>query len=235
MPNEEKISVVQLLVVEDDASLSEWMCDYLTTQGYEVTLADNGNEAIELIKSDVPDMVILDVMLPGKDGFDVCKEVRSFYSNPILMLTARTEEIDEILGIELGADDYLAKPVKPRVLLTRIKALLRRSFSSIEPETLKFGSLLINVNSQTVTLMGDCINLSSNEFTALLLLARNAGNKVSRNNLLQQLRGLEYDGENRSVDILISRLRKKLSDEPSLPRRIKTIRGEGYLFATDAW
>lgn len=235
MVNAEKQSIAQLLVVEDDASLSEWMCDYLTAQGYEVTLADRGDAAVELIKSDEPDLVILDVMLPGKDGFDVCKEVREFYKNPILMLTARTEEIDEILGIELGADDYLAKPVKPRVLVTRIKALLRRSFSAKEQNILKFGELLINVDSQTVTLMGDFIKLSSNEFTALLLLARNAGSNTSRDELLRHLRGLEYDGMNRSVDILISRLRKKLGDEPSSPRRIKTIRGKGYFFATDVW
>jgi len=235
MSNEEKSPAVQLLVVEDDRSLSEWMCDYLTTQGYEVTLADRGDVAIELIKSDVPDLVILDVMLPGKDGFDVCKEVRAFYSNPILMLTARSEEIDEILGIELGADDYLAKPVKPRVLVTRIKALLRRSFSTIESVILKFGGLKINANSRSATFEGEDIDLSSNEFTALLLLARNSGNAVSRDTLLQQLRGLEYDGSNRSVDILVSRLRKKLNDDPSNPKRIKTIRGKGYLFAEDAW
>ncbi len=235
MSDEEKSPAAQLLVVEDDRSLSEWMCDYLTTQGYEVTLADRGDVAIELIKSDVPDLVILDVMLPGKDGFDVCKEVRSFYSNPILMLTARSEEIDEILGIELGADDYLAKPVKPRILVTRIKALLRRSFSTIESVILKFGSLKINANSRSATFKGEVIGLSSNEFTALLLLAKNAGNPVSRDALLQQLRGLEYDGSNRSVDILVSRLRKKLNDDPSSPKRIKTIRGKGYLFAEDAW
>ncbi len=235
MSNEKKPAIAQLLVVEDDTSLSEWMCDYLTAQGYEVTLADRGEEAVELIKVDVPDLVVLDVMLPGKDGFDVCKEVRPFYSNPILMLTARTEEIDEILGIELGADDYLAKPVKPRVLLTRIKALLRRSFFKEELKLLKFGNLKINANSRTVTFMGDYIDLSFNEFNVLLLLAGKAGNCVSRGYLLQQLRGLKYDGLNRSIDTLISRLRKKLGDDSSSPRRIKTIRGKGYLFAADAW
>ena len=226
---------VQLLLVEDDASLSEWMCDYLSAQDYEVTLADRGDTAIELIKHDAPDLVVLDVMLPGKDGFDVCKEVRAFYSNPILMLTARSDEVDEILGIELGADDYLAKPVKPRVLLTRIKALLRRSFSAPSQSVMKFGDLTINTNSRSVSLGGEDMNLSGNEFKALSLLAKNAGKDVSRGDLLQQLRGLEYDGANRSIDILISRLRKKLGDEPSNPRRIKTIRGKGYLFASDAW
>lgn len=235
MHNTKQSPSAQLLVVEDDESLSEWMCDYLTTQGYEVTRADRGDEAVELIKTDIPDLVVLDIMLPGKDGFEVCKEVRSFYSNPILMLTARTQELDEILGIELGADDYLTKPVKPRVLATRIIALLRRSFATSAQTILKFGALSIDADSQTATFMGDRIQLSSTEFTALLMLAKNAGAHVSRDKLLQQIRGLEYDGANRSVDILISRLRKKLSDDPVSPRRIKTIRGKGYLFATDAW
>lgn len=228
-------SAAQILVVEDDRSLSEWICDYLSGHGYEVTRADRGDDAVDLIKKDVPDLVVLDVMLPGKDGFEVCREVRPFYKNPILMLTARTDEIDEVLGIELGADDYLAKPVKPRVLLTRIKALLRRSFSSEPSSLLKFGGLKIDAVSRTVTLTGEDVALSSNEFDALVLLARDAGNSVSRDYLMQQLRGFEYDGTTRSVDVLISRLRKKLSDSSDDPKRIKTIRGKGYLFATNAW
>ena len=231
----EKGPAPQLLVVEDDRSLSEWICDYLTSQGFEVTLADHGDEASHLIKNDQPDLVILDVMLPGKDGFDVCKTVRPFYHNPILMLTAKIEEVDEILGLELGADDYLAKPVKPRVLLTRIKVLLRRSLSSNVQETRQFGDFKISMTSRTVTLAGTPVELSSNEFEALWLLCEKSGEIVSRDFLLQKLRGLAYDGSNRSIDIMISRLRKKLNDNPNHPRRIKTIRGKGYLLATDAW
>lgn len=225
----------QLLVVEDDRSLSEWICDYLTSQNFEVTLADRGDEAIHLIKNDQPDLVILDVMLPGKDGFDVCKAVRPFYKKPILMLTARIEEVDEILGLELGADDYLAKPVKPRVLLTRIKVLLRRTLSNSEQKMRQFGEFKISLTSRTATLAGDRVDLSTNEFEALWLLCENSGEIVSRDFLLRQLRGLEYDGSNRSIDIMISRLRKKLNDDSANPRRIKTIRGKGYLLATDAW
>ncbi len=225
----------QLLVVEDDRSLSEWICDYLTTQGYEVTLANRGDEAVQLIINDNPDLVILDIMLPGMDGFDVCREIRPFYKKPVLMLTARTEEIDEVIGLETGADDYLAKPVKPRVLLARIKALLRRSCANNIHAVRSFGQLTIDTNSRTVKLSGDIIDLSSTEFDALLLLTKKEGQIVSRELFMQSLRGLEYDGANRSIDLLISRLRKKLDDDPNNPGRIKTIRGKGYLFATDAW
>ncbi len=225
----------QILVVEDDASLSEWICDYLITQDYEVILANRGDEAIALIRNDNPDLVILDIMLPGKDGLDVCREARTFYKKPVLMLTARTEEIDEVLGLETGADDYLIKPVKPRVLLARIKALLRRSNPDSLQTIKSFGELTIDISSRTVKLSGEIIILSSTGFDALLLLSENAGEIVSRDKFMQSLRGLEYDGVNRSIDLLISRLRRKLGDDPDNPTRIKTIRGKGYLFAVDAW
>ncbi|WP_086931104.1 response regulator [Agarilytica rhodophyticola] len=224
-----------ILLVEDDASLSEWMSDYLNGHGYLVTVANRGDAAVELIESDVPDIVVLDVMLPEKNGFDVCREVRNFFARPILMLTACTEEADEVLGLELGADDYLTKPVKPRVLLARIKALLRRA-PEVTPKSMRsFGALSIDAQSKTASLNGEMVGLSSNEFDVLWLLACNAGKVVSRTELVSQLRGIDYDGFDRSIDIRISRLRKKLLDDSNQPFKIKTVWGKGYLFAPDAW
>lgn len=224
-----------ILLVEDDASLSEWMSDYLNGHGYLVTVANRGDAAVELIESDVPDIVVLDVMLPEKNGFDVCKEVRGFFARPILMLTACTEEADEVLGLELGADDYLTKPVKPRVLLARVKALLRRAPEAVPKNTRTFGDLHIDAQSKTANLNGEMVGLSSNEFDVLWLLACNAGKVVSRTELVSQLRGIDYDGFDRSIDIRISRLRKKLLDDSNQPFKIKTVWGKGYLFAPDAW
>jgi len=229
-----------IMLVEDDMSLAEWFGDYLTDHGYLVTLANRGDIAIELIESDQPDLVILDIMLPIKDGFEVCQAIRPFYHGPILMMTARDHETDEVLGLELGADDYLVKPVKPRVLLSRIKALFRRVASpvvavEVDLNKVKFGDLTIDANSRTTMLAGVKVAISSNEFDVLWQLAQAADNVVSRKELVIQRRGIEYDGFDRSIDILISRIRKKLGDDASNPYRIKTVWGKGYLFVKDAW
>ncbi|WP_091986222.1 winged helix-turn-helix domain-containing protein [Pseudoalteromonas denitrificans] len=228
------------MLVEDDMSLAEWFSDYLTEHGYLVTIVNRGDMAIELIELDKPDLVILDIMLPVKDGFDVCKAVRGFYYGPILMMTARDHEMDEILGLELGADDYLTKPVKPRVLISRIKALLRRieinkTQLGTDENNINFGELCIDSHSRTISLSSNTVALSSNEFDVLWLLAKNANALVSRQSLISELRGIEYDGFDRSVDIIISRLRKKLGDNATAPYRIKTVWGKGYLLAKDAW
>jgi len=208
-----------------------------------VTLATRGDVAIELIESDQPDLVILDIMLPVKDGFEVCQTIRPFYHGPILMMTARDHETDEVLGLELGADDYVVKPVKPRVLLSRIKALFRRTSASevmpaivdLDPNKITFGQLAIDANSRTTMLAGVKVAISSNEFDVLWQLAQSADNLVSRKELVTQRRGIDYDGFDRSIDILISRIRKKLGDDASNPYRIKTVWGKGYLFVKDAW
>lgn len=230
-----------ILVVEDDTSLAEWICDYLSQHNYRVSLATTGTLAVERIALERPDLVVLDLMLPEKNGFDVCKEVRHFFPKPILMMTASGDEVDEVLGLELGADDYITKPVKPRVLLARIKALLRREPSS-SPENItspensrSFGRLLIDAQSKSVSLAGSPLEISPHEFDVLWLLACRAGEVVSRTELVSQLRGIEYDGFDRSVDIRISRLRKKLGDSAEAPSKIKTVWGRGYLFAPDAW
>jgi len=232
-----------IMLVEDDMSLAEWFGDYLGEQGYLVTLATRGDVAIELIESDQPDLVILDIMLPIKDGFEVCQAIRPFYHGPILMMTARDHETDEVLGLELGADDYVVKPVKPRVLLSRVKALFRRSFLqgfspevvTADPNKITFGQLSIDANSRTTMLAGAKVAISSNEFDVLWQLAQGADNLVSRKELVIQRRGIDYDGFDRSIDILISRIRKKLGDDASNPYRIKTVWGKGYLFVKDAW
>lgn len=224
-----------ILVVEDDASLAAWISDYLSEHGFQVSVANRGDIAVELIEADMPDLVVLDIMLPAKNGFDVCRDVRRFYARPILMMTACTEELDEVLGLELGADDYVSKPVKPRVLLARINALLRRGTEQESLNTRIFGRLRIDTASKTVSFDGNVITMSVNEFEVLWLLASQAGKVVSRSELFSQLRGIEYDGFDRSVDIRISRLRKKLQDDPEHPYKIKTVRGKGYLFAGDAW
>lgn len=224
-----------ILVVEDDPSLSQWISDYLCDHGFKVSIANRGDVAVELIQADMPDLVVLDIMLPVRDGFDVCREVRAFYSRPILMITAGTEETDEVLGLELGADDYLNKPIKPRLLLARIRALLRREIGRDSQKTRVFGQFRIDAVSRTVSVDNRIIALSVNEFDVLWLLASQAGKIVSRHELVSQLRGIDYDGFDRSVDIRISRIRRKLGDDPEHPVKIKTIRSKGYLFASDAW
>lgn len=224
-----------ILVVEDDASLAEWICDYLGTHGYQISTANSGSAAVKLIADDTPDLVLLDILLPEKNGFEVCKEVRAYYKRPILMMTASGDEVDEVLGLELGADDYINKPVKPRVLLARIKALLRRDSCLEEGSRCRFGSLSIDFENKSVTLAGEPLAISSHEFEVLWLLACNAGKVLSRTEMVSQLRGLDYDGFDRSIDLRISRLRKKLRDDSENPQKIKTIWGKGYLFAADAW
>ncbi|MPY22644.1 response regulator transcription factor [Shewanella psychropiezotolerans] len=223
----------QILVVEDDASLAEWICDYLLDHGYGVTLASQGDYALEMIAEEQPDLVLLDVMIPVKNGFDVCKEAREFYSKPILFMTACSEDGDEIQGLEVGADDYLTKPIRPRVLLARIKALLRRTCDEELKQQLKFGSLVLNATAKSVTIDQQSVGLNANEFDVLWQLALKAGTIVSRIELVSQLRGIEYDGLDRSIDIRISRLRKKLQEAQSQPYKVKTVRGKGYLFCRD--
>ena len=223
-----------IVIVEDDMSLAQWISDYLNDNGYRTSMVMRGDEAVSIIKRESPSLVILDIMLPGLDGFDVCKSIRSTYKNPVLMLTACTEETDEVLSLELGADDYLPKPVKPRVLLARVKALLRRQGDENTKKTCRFGELNIDAVARSVTLNGTVVSLSTNEFDMLWILASNAGEVVTRDQLINTLRGIEYDGLDRSVDIRVSRLRKKLPSK-YVEHGIKTVWGKGYLFVGDAW
>lgn len=228
-------SASSILIVEDDLELQQWIADYLTGKGFKCACTDNGTEAVKLISDMQPDIVLLDGALPGIDGFAVCKTVRPFYSGAIIMITARDEEIDEVLGLEAGADDYLIKPIRARALLTRIQKLLEKKVITTNAQTLTFNSLVIDPHSQSALLAGVDTKLTSKEFEVLWVLASHPGEIVTRDTLLKELRGYEFDGLDRSIDLRISRVRKKLNDSGEEPYRIKTVWGKGYLFVRDAW
>jgi two-component system OmpR family response regulator/two-component system response regulator RstA len=219
-----------ILLVEDDQQLAQLVSDYLSKNGFSVHIESNGLAAVEYIKQNSPELVVLDIMLPGINGMDVCRQARTFYRGPVLMLTALDEDMDQMLGLEIGADDYVIKPVKPRLLLTRIRTLLRRTnpLSNLEkpaePEHLKISPI-----ERTVSSFNQEVSLTTAEFDLLLMLAKNAGKVVDREQIVRDLRGFEYDGLDRSVDRRISRLRKKLHDDSQDPKLNKTIRGKGYM------
>jgi len=224
-----------ILLVEDDVKLASVIVEYLTQHGYQVSSEARGDSGARRIVSEQPDLVILDLMLPGLDGVEVCRVSRERFHGPIIMLTARDEDVEQIVGLEVGADDYVTKPVLPRVLLARIRALLRRMAprqgNGNVNAPLVFGGLEINPGSRTVTIAQTQIELTTTEFDLLYLLAKNAGSILSRDDIYLSLSGIEYDGLDRAVDIKISRLRKLLNDDPASADRIKTVRGKGYLFS----
>jgi len=239
---------IRILLVEDDARLSALIQEYLQQHAIRVSIEHRGDLACKRIVTEPPDLVVLDLMLPGLDGLEVCRTVRPAYSGPILMLTARDEDIDQVVGLEIGADDYVTKPVQPRVLLARIRALLRRfsqqrhnntaqgdTRSDSNKQDLTFGRFRISTTAREAWLDNTTLELTTNEFELLWLLAIHAGEILTRDMILDRLRGIGYDGQDRSVDIRISRLRKKLGDDTHRPFRIKTIRGQGYLFVREAW
>jgi len=238
-------AIANILIVEDDESLAQWIKKYLMLKDFAVTVIERGDLAVDYIKQHNPDIVILDGMLPGLDGYDVCKAVRPLYTNAIIMVTARDEELDEVLGLEVGADDYLTKPLRARALLSRIRKWLARQ-SSVSPQPVEqlpqtdefkivLDSLVVDSQARAVTLDGETINISTNEFDLLWILAKHAGQVVARSELMMPLRGYEYDGFDRTVDLRISKLRKKLRDNTKQPFRIKTVWGRGYLLVKDAW
>lgn len=235
--SENNISYHTILLVEDDERLSGVIVEYLEKQGLKVEVEFRGDTAVDRILGLQPDLVILDLMLPGLDGLEVCKQVRQQFNNPILMLTSRDEDFDQVVGLELGADDYVIKPVQPRVLLARIRALLRRiqPIAGNSEDCLNFGELSINRTARIVTLKQQEITLTTTEFNFLWFLASHAGQVLSRDIIYTTLSGIEYDGLDRLVDIRISRLRKLLEQDPAKPRGIKTVRGQGYLFVAQGW
>ncbi len=222
----------QVLLVEDDLALAELTCEYLQKQGFEVALETNGGLAGRRILREQPDLVILDIMLPGQDGFEICKEIRPQYTGPVMMLTARDEDVDQLLGLESGADDYVCKPVQPRLLLARIHALLRRTYSDYDRVTkvVEIDGLKIDATTREASMNGCSLSLTTAEFDLLWVLASHAGRVLSRDKTLKKVRGIGYNGADRSIDLRISRLRKKLGDDPNQPQLIKTVRGKGYLF-----
>lgn len=206
------------------------IAEFLTQHDFQVTVEVRGDTAMQRIVDEKPDAVILDVNLPGANGFDVCREVRSKYRGSILILTARGDEIDEVVGLEIGADDYMSKPVRPRVLLARLRAHLRKApVDESEPHQITIDDLSINAARRSVEIDGQTIDLTSAEFDLLWLLALGAGKVINRDEIYRQLLGLPYDGIDRSIDLRVSRLRRKLNDDPADPQRIKSVRGAGYI------
>ncbi len=229
-----------ILLVEDDISLAQWVQEYLNEHSYQVTHIERGDTALEAFNSSTYDLVLLDVMLPGIDGIQVCRDIRAISNVPIVMLTARSDELDEVIGLEVGANDYVVKPVRPRALLARIKSLLRnKSLLDEAPQesqqVLAFGELHLDNTAKRVLLNKVEIELSSSEFDFLWYLASHAGNPVNRDQVFKALKGREYDGQDRRFDLMISVLRKKLDDNSHKPQKIKTVWGKGYLFVADAW
>ena len=219
-----------ILVIEDDADLQQLLKEYLGGFGYAVHAEGAPEAGLDAFKSLSPDLVILDVMLPGINGFEVCRRIRQDSQIPIIMLTARGDVMDRVAGLEIGADDYLPKPFEPRELVARIQSILRRSQYNTTSGKAEFGSLRIDYDGRAALLNGEDIGLTTNEFNALAVLARNPGKTFSRDELMQELRGLDSESFNRSIDITMSRIRQKLGDDPKHPRYIKTIWGTGYVF-----
>lgn len=218
-----------ILIVEDEERMRNLIMAYFNKEGYKIYGAENGARAIEIFKSNHIDLIILDIMMPVMDGFDVCKEIRKTSYVPIIILTAKSEEDDKLLGYELGADDYVTKPFSPRVLIAKGKVLLRRAMpsQSIPSQDIEFDGLRINEASHEVTIDGSEVYLSPTEFQLLLYLAKNKGLALSRDALLDGVWGLDYYGDLRTVDTHIKRLREKLGDKAYL---ISTVRGSGYKF-----
>ena len=246
----------RLMLVEDDARLSSLVAEYLAAYEFEVAVVARGDEALARFRGFAPDVVVLDLMLPGMDGADVCRQLRALGGTPILVLTAREDDYDQVALLEHGADDFINKPVQPRVLLARLRALLRRAGPAVAaagaagaagavgaagaaagaaaaPGTLQFGALCIATSDREVRWRGAPVVLSGSEYKLLLVLAEAAGTVLSRDALLRKLRGLEFDGMDRSIDNSISKLRRRFDDHDA--ERIKTVRGEGYLFSPSAW
>jgi DNA-binding response OmpR family regulator len=221
----------KVLLIDDDRKHSELMQAYFKRYGIKVVCAYNAEEGFKQLAREEPDLILLDIMLPGKDGFQICREVRKTSNIPIIMLTARGDVIDRVSGLELGADDYVGKPFEPRELVARVQAILRRS--EIAGQTvgeMNFEGLAIDIEKRSVRVDDTAVDLTSMEYELLLILAKRIGRKLSRDDILSELRGIDAAILTRSVDIMISRLRQKLGDSVKPPRFIQTVWGRGYLF-----
>ena len=224
---------VRVLLVEDDARLAGMVADYLGEAGIRSAIAGTGREAQRLLKRDAFDAVILDLMLPDTDGLDLCKHIRAESTIPLLMLTARGDPLDRVVGLELGADDYLPKPFEPRELLARLRAILRRSRDTAPADVLRFGRLEIDRAARQVRIDGREKPLTGFQYTLLLALAERAGRVLTRDALMDLTRGSALEEFDRSIDVHISRIRAAIEDDPKKPRRILTVRGAGYVFAKE--
>ena len=227
----------RVLIVDDDRKLRELLTEYLEEFGFQVSTLSDGRRILSAIKTKTPDIIILDIMLPHKDGFEILKEVRTVFSVPVIMLTARGEDADRIVGLELGADDYLPKPFNPRELLARIRAVLRRSAATIEGETgedenhlIEAGGLILDRAKRVVRVENEEVDLSSTKYEILKVLIEHPNRTLSRDQLMSMARGRDFMAFDRSIDVHISKLRSKVEANPRSPKRIKTVWGAGYIF-----
>ena len=220
----------EILIVDDDTRLSAMLSDYLSGNGFAVRRAAAALTGLEEIRRRPPDAIILDVMLPDIDGFEACRRIRAFCDVPVLMLTAKGEETDRIVGLELGADDYLPKPFSPRELLARLRAILRRR-GARDGRVMRFGRLEIDPASRFARIDGRDCDITGHQFDLLVALAENAGRILSREQLMDMVKGEAFDAFDRSIDVHVSRIRAAIEDDPKHPRRIVTVRGVGYVFA----
>lgn len=227
----------KVLIVDDEVNICELLRLYVEKEGYKALISHDGNDAVEKFKSMSPDLVLLDIMLPGKDGWQVCREIRSIDNTPIIMLSAKGETFDKVLGLELGADDYIVKPFEPKELIARIKAVLRRSESSsateeTEKNELKFDGLRINQETYEVYLDDKKIEMPPKEFELLYFLAKNTNKVYTRDQLLDEIWGYEFFGDSRTVDVHIKRIREKVEKEDK-NWHLKTVWGVGYKFEAE--
>jgi DNA-binding response OmpR family regulator len=223
----------RVLLIDDDEALCGLLGEYLEPFGFAVKVANHPDDGLRAIASDAPDIVVLDVMMPGMDGFAVCRKVRETSRVPIVMLTARGGVMDRIVGLELGADDYLPKPFEPRELVARLQAVLRRGAHAAEDDVVRVGALEVDRRARAARLDGRPLELTTAEFELLGLFLRNRRAALSRDRILEATRGLDWEAYDRSIDVLVSRLRQKLGDDPRNPTFIKTVRGIGYRFIGD--
>ena len=223
--------VPRILVVDDDPRLAALVAEYLGEAGFRVSVVPDGRTGLERLKRERYDAVVLDLMLPGVDGLEVCRRLRATSDVPVLMLTARGQAMDRVVGLEMGADDYLPKPFEPRELLARLRAILRRRESGRVSKVLRFGRLEIDRDARTVRVEGRERSLTGHQFSLIVALAENAGRVLSRETLMDLVRGDALEAFDRSIDVHISRIRAAIEDDPKRPRRILTVRGAGYVFA----
>jgi len=226
----------RILIVDDDVDYATHLREYLSSNEYEVEVESDGSLAINRIKDEQPDLVLIEVDLRGESGLTICKLSRKDFSGGIILLSHRVDELDQVLGLDMGADDYISRKTAPRLILARLQAILRRAErlrpenSNETDERLEFGELIIDNAMREAWLSREPIDLTSAEFDLLWLLSSHAGEVLTREEIFSQLRGIEYDGQDRSVDVRVSRIRPKVGDDPVHPRRIKTVRSKGYLF-----
>ena len=223
--------IQRVLLIEDDTRLAEMVSEYLGEAGFRVSVAAQGRAGLEWLARDPFDALVLDLMLPDMDGLEVCRQLRAKSDTPVLMLTARGDATDRIVGLEIGADDYLPKPFQPRELLARLRAILRRKTHLSKDQILRFGRLEIDRDARAVRLDGEAQALTGFQFALLVALAENAGRVLSREVLMDLLKGEPLEAFDRSIDVHVSRLRAAVEDDPKKPRRIITVRGAGYVFA----